>query len=185
MVIVEGFLVSGYSQMSQQVSDLGAYSLYGSYALLQNLNFCVFGILVVAFAMGLRRELPASRAITASLALFGVFFFLLGFFPDDPTPWPAVEHYLIAWAGGFSLLLSEFLVWRRLRRPVGDERVDWTKYAMFSLVSLVLAVISFILFAVFGQPGSSMTGLLQRVFMAFLLLWIEVMSLRFLRLQKA
>ena len=77
MVIVEGFLVSGYSHMTQQVSDLGAYSLYGSYALLQNLNFCVFGILVVAFAMGLRQELRASKAMTVTLGLFGATFFAL------------------------------------------------------------------------------------------------------------
>ncbi len=30
MVIVEGFVVTGYSQVSQHISDLGAYSLYGS-----------------------------------------------------------------------------------------------------------------------------------------------------------
>jgi hypothetical membrane protein len=185
MVIVEGFLVAGYSHMTQQVSDLGAYALYGSYALLQNLDFCVFGILVVAFAIGLRHELPASRAITASLGLFGAMFFLLGFFPDEPTPWPAAAHYIIAWAGGVSILLSEFFAWRRLRRPIGDKGVGWTRHGRFSLVSLVLAVISFISFATFGQPSSPITGILQRVFMAFLLLWIEVMALRLLQLSKA
>jgi hypothetical membrane protein len=184
MVIVEGFLVTGYSHMLQQVSDLGAYSLYGSYALLQNLNFCVFGILVVAFAIGLRQELPASRAITTSLGFFGAMFFLLGFFPDEPIPWPAAAHYLIAWAGGVSILLSEFFAWRRLR-PVAEEGVGWTRYGRFSLVSLVLAVISFISYATFGQPSSPIAGLLQRVFMAFLLLWIEVMALRLLKSSKA
>jgi len=185
MVFLEGFLVTGYSHMTQQVSDLGAYALYGSYALLQNLNFCVFGILVVAFAVGLRQELPSSRGITLTLGLFGVMFFLLGFFPDEPTPWPAVAHYLIAWAGGVSILLSEFFAWRKLHRPIEGKGVGWTKYGRFSLVSLVLAVISFISFAAFGQPGSPITGLLQRVFMAFLLLWIEAMALRLLQLSKA
>jgi len=186
MVIVEGLLVPGYSHMTQQVSDLGAYSLYGSYALLQNLNFWVFGILVVAFAIGLRHELlPASRAITTSLGLCGVLFFLLGFFPDEPIPWPAAGHYLIAQASGLSILLSEFLAWRRLRHPVAGDVVGWTRYGRFSLVSLVLAVISFITYASFGQRGSPIAGLLQRVMGAFILLWIEVMALRLLRLSKA
>ena len=185
MVILEGFLVTGYSHMTQQVSDLGAYALYGSYALLQNLNFCVFGILVVSFAIGLRQELPTSRTITVTLGLFGAMFFLLGFFPDEPTPWPAAAHYVISWIGGFSILLSQFFTWRRLRRPIADEGVGWTKYSRFSLVSLVLAIISFVLFAVFGQPGSPATGLLQRVMVVFLLLWIEVMALRLLQLSKA
>lgn len=185
MVIVEGYLVSGYNQMLQQVSDLGAYSLYGSYALVQNVNFWVFGILVVAFAIGFGRELLASRVITVSLGFFGVMFFLLGFFPDEPTPWPAAAHFLIAWAGGISILFSQFFAWRRLRRPVAEGGVDWAKYGRFSLVCLVLAIISFIIFAIFGQPGSSITGLLQRVFLGFLWLWIEVMGLRLFQLAKA
>jgi hypothetical protein len=140
---------------------------------------------VVIFAIGLGHELPASRATTTSLGFFGALFFLLGFFPDEPIPWPAVAHYLIAWAGGVSILFSEFFAWRRLRRPIGNEGVGWTKYSRFSLVNLVLAIISFILFATFGQPGSPIMGLLQRIFMAVLFLWIEVMSLRLLRLSKA
>jgi hypothetical membrane protein len=185
MVIVEGFLVTGYSHMTQQVSDLGAYALYGSYALLQNLNFWVFGVLVVAFAIGLRQELPASKAMTISLGVCGALFFLVGFFPDEPTPWPAVAHYLLAQASGLSIFVSEFFAWRRLRRPIADEEVGWTKYGRFSLASLVLAVISTITYATFGQPGSPIEGLLQRVMGAFILLWIEVMALRLLRSSKA
>jgi hypothetical membrane protein len=171
--------------MTQQVSDLGAYVLYGSYALLQNLNFCVFGALVVAFAIGLRQELPASRVMTTSLALCGVLFFLVGFFPDQPTPWPAAAHNLLAQISGLSIFVSEFFAWRRLRRPIAEEEAGWTKYGRFSLVSLVLAVVSSVIFAAFGQPGSPVTGLLQRVMGAFILLWIEVMALRLLRSSKA
>jgi len=184
MVIVEGFLVTGYSHMTQQVSDLGAYSLYGSYALLQNLNFFVFGILVVIFALGLRQGLPTSRAIATSLGLFGFMFFLLGFFPDEPIPWPAAAHYLIAWVGGVSFLFSEFFAWRRLRRSVAGEGGSWIRYGRFSLVCLVLTVVSFAVFAIFGQPGSPIRGLLQRVFIALLLVWIEPMALKLLRLSK-
>lgn len=92
MVIVEGLLVRGYSQVSQPISDLGAYVLYGSYALLQNLNFWVFSLLVVTFAIGLKHELPSSRAITTSMAVFGAMIFLAGVFPDEPSPWPAGAH---------------------------------------------------------------------------------------------
>jgi hypothetical membrane protein len=184
MVVIEGYLVTGYSHMTQQVSDLGAYTLYGSYALLQNLNFCVFGILVVAFAIGLRQQLPASRVMTTSLALCGALFFLVGFFPDQPTPWPAVAHYLLAQLSGLSIFVSEFFAWRRLRHPAAGEEEAWTRYGAFSLASLVLAIISFLVFAIFGQPGSTVTGLLQRVMGFFVLLWVEVMALRLFRLPK-
>jgi len=184
MVIVEGFLVTGYSHMTQQMSDLGAYSLYGSYALLQNLNFSVFGILVIIFAIGLRQGLPTARAVATSLGLGGFLFFLLGFFPDDPIPWPAVAHLLIVWASGVSFLLSQFFAWRRLHRPVAGEGGGWIMYGRFSLVTLVLNFVSFVVFAIFGQPGSPIMGLLQRVVIALLLVWIEVMALGLLRLAK-
>ena len=184
MVVLEGFLAHGYSQMTQQVSDLGAYTLYGSYALLQNLNFCVFGVLVIAFAIGLGKELSASKAITVTLILFGVAFFLLGFFPDEPMPWPGTAHYLIAWVGGFPLLFSELFSWRRLRSSSTDVNSGWAKYGSFSLVSLVLAVVSLILYVTFGQQGSPVAGLLQRVFLGVLGLWIEVMALKLLNRSK-
>jgi len=63
MIQIEHALVPSFSWMTQQTSDLGAYALYGSYALLQNVNFVVFGILVIAFAVGLRRKVVGSRAI--------------------------------------------------------------------------------------------------------------------------
>ena len=184
MVIVEGFLVTGYSHMTQQMSDLGAYSLYGSYALLQNLNFFVSGILMIMFAFGLRRGLPGSRVIATSLGLFGFMFFLLGVFPDEPIPWPAAAHYLISWVGGVSLLVSVFFAWRRFRRPVAGEGVGWIMYGRFSLVILVLMVVSFVVLAIFGQPGSPIRGLVQRVSETPFLVWIEVMALGLLRLSK-
>jgi hypothetical membrane protein len=185
MVVMEGFLVTGYSHMTQQVSDLGAYSLYGSYAFLQNLNFCVFSILIIAFALGLRQQLPSSRVMTTSLALAGVLFFLVGFFPDQPTPWPAIAHNLLAQLSGLSVFISMFFAWRRLRHPAAGEEGVWTRYGTFSLASLVLVIISFLVFAVFGQPGSAVTGLLQRVAGFFVLLWVEVMALKLFRLAKA
>jgi hypothetical membrane protein len=184
IVVVVGALVTGYSHMTQQVSDLGAYVLYGSYALLQNLNFCAFGILVVAFAIGLKQELSSSRIMTTSLALCGALFFLVGFFPDQPTPWPAAAHYLLAQLSGLSILISEFFAWRRLRRPVANEGDTWRRYSTFSLASFVLAIISFLVYTIFGQPGSPVIGLLQRVMGFFVLLWIEVMALRLLQLSK-
>jgi hypothetical membrane protein len=182
MVQVEHLLIPSFSWMTQQTSDLGAWVLYGSYALLQNVNFVVFGILVVALAVGLRRELRGSRAIATPLGLFGAAFFLLGFFPDQPMPWPGVAHDLISWVGGVSLLVAQFYTWRRLRRPGADMGSGWAKYATFSLVCFVVGLALLLVFMTFGQPGSSVTGVLQSAFAAPLLVWLEVMSLRLLRL---
>jgi len=97
---------------------------------------------------------------------------------------PAAAHYLISWVGGVSLLVSVFFAWRRFRRPVAGEGGSWIMYGRFSLVILVLTVVSFAVSASFGQPGSPIMGLLQRVVIALLLVWIEVMALGLLRLSK-
>ena len=55
MVIVESFLRPGYSQFFNFVSDLGV----GPLAILQNINFVVFGLLSFGLALGLRGGLPS------------------------------------------------------------------------------------------------------------------------------
>jgi hypothetical membrane protein len=182
MIQVGHFLIPSFNWVTQQTSDMGAYALYGSYAILQNANFMIFGILVIAFAVGFRRRVVGSRAIAIPLGLFGVAFFLLGFFPDQPMPWPGAAHDLISWVGGVSLLLAEFYAWRRLSRLSIDMGGGWAKYATFSLVCFVLGLVLLFVFGTFGQPGSSVTGVLQSISGAPMLIWLEVMSLRLLRL---
>jgi hypothetical membrane protein len=179
MVIVESSVVTGYNQVSQQISDLGASALYGSYSLLQNLNFGVFGILIIALAVGLRRALPASRAFSWSLSLFGVLVFLAGVFQDQPSPWPGGVHALIAVTAFVSIILSQFFSWRTLRRSTSGQETGWSRYARFSLITLVLSVIMFVLNSIFY--GSSIGGLVQRVFLTVAFLWIEGISLLLLR----
>ena len=57
MVIVESLLRPGYSQFYNFVSDLGV----GPLAIIQNINFVVFGLLSFGLALGLRGGLPSSQ----------------------------------------------------------------------------------------------------------------------------
>ncbi len=59
MVILESLLRPGYSQFYNFVSDLGV----GPLAILQNINFIVFGFLSLGLAMGLRGGLPSPQGI--------------------------------------------------------------------------------------------------------------------------
>src|SRR5713226_1823178 len=124
MVLIEVSVVPGYNQLSQQISDLGAYVLYGSYSALQNLNFWVSGILIAAFAIGLRKALPVLRAVTWPLGVSGVMIFLSGVFQDQPFPWPGSAHALIFLAFFVSIMLSQFLAWRDcVNQPLGKSWV--------------------------------------------------------------
>jgi hypothetical membrane protein len=181
MVVLESSLVTGYNQIAQPISDLGASALYGSYSILQDVNFLVFGILVIALAIGLGQALRASRAISWSLGFFGSMIFLAGLFQDEPAPWPAGAHGLVSVFAFISIILTQFFTWRRLRRSTGEEG-EWGKYSRFSLITMGLTIILFASYGVLGQPGSSIGGLVQRVFLAVPWLWIEVISLKLLRL---
>ncbi len=174
MVLIEGFLVRGYSQVSQPISDLGAYSLYGSYAVLQNLNFWAFGVLVLTLAVGLGLALPRSEAVSSSLAIFGVLAFSAGVFPDQPYPYPGYVHSISSIVAFMLVIASQFFLWRRLRRATGEERAVWGRHGTYSLVS---GILSFCLLLVFilGLPQSSpFYGAGQRVFVAVPWLWIGV-----------
>ncbi len=182
MILVEHSLIPSFSWTTQQTSDLGAWALYGTYALLQNVNFVVFGILVLALAIGLRRELPGFRAIGPLVGLFGATFSLTGVFPDQPMPWPGEVHSLLSTVGSISLLVAMFYAWMRLRRRGDHTSSGWAGYATFSLVCFVASLALLFVYLTYGQPGSSVAGVLENAFSAPLLIWLEVMSLRLLHL---
>ncbi len=181
MVIIEQSVVPDYSWISQHISDLGAYALYGSYAILQNLNFWIFGILVVVFALGFGRGFPQSRAVTASLAIFGMMALSAGLFPDEPFPFPGVIHDVVSIVGFVAVILCQFLVWLRLRHVDAEQENLWGRYRTYSLVSGVLSIVLLI-----GPPesiaGVVVTGLKQRAFIVVPWSWVEVMALKLFRL---
>ena len=182
MFVIEGFLVRGYDLVSQAISDLGAFSLYGSHAILQTLNFFFFGILVLTLAVGLGLALPRSGAVTNSLALFGVLTFAAGLFADKPSPYPAYVHDFVSIVAFVVVILAQFSLWNRLRRSIGEEKTVWGRYGLYSLISGILSLALLLVF-VTGFPGSSFTGLTERVFLAVPLLWIEVVSIALYRSQ--
>jgi hypothetical protein len=175
MVMIEGYLVHGYSQVSQPVSDLGAFSLYGSYAFLQTLNFVFFGLLLVVFSVGLGIALPRYDRVTNSLALFGVLTFAAGLFGDHPSPYPAYVHDVVSIAAFVLIILVQLFLWDCLRHSTGEEKASWGRYGTYSLVSGILSLV-FLLVFVLGVLGSSYTGVSERVFLAFPLVWIGVVG---------
>ncbi len=174
MVGVEGFIAPGYSQVTQPISDLGAYSLYGSTALLQNVNFWVFGVLVVIFAFGLRRTVPGVGKVPVALGIFGTMVFVAGLFPDQPVPYPGGVHALVSFVAFFSIIISQFVAWRRFgRKELGR---GWAYYSNYSLASGVISVALLIVFA--SLQGSPYLGVAQRLFLAVPWIWVGALALK-------
>ena len=142
----------------------------GPYGWLQVANFVLFGLLLIAFAVGLHRGVAAGRGATIGPALLGVAgsALVLAGFKTDPhlAVGPQTLHGWIHALAFFlligSMLPSLFALWWRLRK---DAR--WRGYDWYALVTGVLAVVSFFV----PRVGFY-------VFLAMILTWIVVMALR-------
>jgi hypothetical protein len=139
---------------------------------LQVANFVLFGLTLIAFAVGLHRGVAhggrGSRIGPALLILAGVAMVLAGFKTDPdlsggPQTWHGVIHGLAYFLFMFSLLPALFFLWWRLRR---DPR--WRGYALYTLITGVLYVF------LFFRPEPVAFYL----FLALILVWIEVMAIQ-------
>lgn len=114
LVIVESLLRPGYSQIYNFVSDLGI----GPNAVLQNINFAIFGILSIFFALGLRSGLPSPsrKALKAGVwlvAIFGLCILLAGVFPEDYLS--QVPHNLVSATAFVTIIAAQLLIWKGLK----------------------------------------------------------------------
>jgi hypothetical membrane protein len=175
MVVVEQLIVPGYSWTTQHISDLGAYALYGNYAILQNINFWVFGILVVIFANGLRNSPLGKKAVPIPLALIGITVFLAGVFPDVPVS-TGVVHGAVSIIAFLTIPVCQLLAWGKLYLYTSARDGAWSRYGIYSLVNGLLT-----LFLLFSNSGLLGVGVGQRVLIAVAWLWIEVTALKLLQ----
>jgi hypothetical protein len=127
------------------------------------------------------RFLIGHEAVVITLCLLGVGILLAGVFPEIPIP-PGKYTNLHDLAGDLafpSVVLSQFLFWRRLRNIRVEEHKDlrfWKGYKNYSLVSAAISLV--FLFTLLGtESGSPYVGLAQRLFLAVPLLWIEAIAM--------
>jgi hypothetical membrane protein len=185
-----GFLVLGivrrdqYDWISQQVSDLTA----GPYRWAQQLNFAVFGLLLIALAAGLGRAVRQTRAGVVGpgiLALNGVGLVLAGIFPlrenaagavYDPNGVHSVKGAIFFLGIGIALVALSV----RLR---ADPR--WRDLATYSSVTGIALVVLFFALGLLalraGAPLHHWLGLLQRLVLA---VWFPCIILLALRLRQ-
>jgi hypothetical membrane protein len=179
MVIVESLLRPGYSQLSNYISDLGV----GPNAILQNINFWVFGVLVFIFALGLGKSLPRSRGLVIALCLFAVGMFLAGVFPETSIPLGqhTNAHDLAGDLAFPSSIISQFLFWRRLGRTNEVERKMCGRSYKHYVLASTLTSAAFLIVLFVAESGSPYAGLAQRAFLAVPLLWLEVTAFKCFR----
>jgi hypothetical protein len=134
---------------------------------LQVLNFVLFGVLLIFFALGLHRGVVGGSKIGPALLAVAGFAMVLAAFETDPDisdgpqSWHGMIHGISYILFVFSSPLSFFFVWWRLRKdPL------WRGHDLYTLLTGVLVAILFFV------PDS------LAFFLFLFLAWIEVMALR-------
>lgn len=145
--------------------------------------FLVHGILLIAFAIGLTRDLWSSLVKLGSIVLIlvGTASLAAGIFPLDPTHPSAftnMAHGLFILPGSFAAIVAPFLVARRMR---SDSR--WQeRYYYYTLITGGLLVALFLLPIILLVTDSAPTWfserqqLVGRAHHAILNLWVLVIA---------
>ena len=173
---IAGWLTPDYSPLRQSVSSLGAE---GPYLWLQNANFIVFGLLLMAFALGffqqMQQLLTREGALTSTLLLMltGAGLVNDGFFTEGPvTTLHGLLHGLGFLVIFVSLIVALFIVGHQL-----SSLAAWRSAGWYSTMTGLLTLGVLILSAVFAEP-LQLTGLFQRVLVVVAFGWYVVMGIR-------
>jgi hypothetical membrane protein len=180
----EAFRADEYSPIAEPVSALEA----GPNGWVQQANFVVFGVLTIAFAVGLHRGVRRSRAgIVGPALLFisGIGLLLAAIFPlrEDAVgvTYDPGGHIVAGLVFFLSSALGLIAVSRRLAR---DPR--WRSIATYTLTCGVLAQVGFVVMGALVMPDDAplhdSAGLAQRMLIILILFPCRtILSLRLLQ----
>lgn len=179
VVAVLGAVTPGYRPVSDFISTLGAVG--APYAVVQQVNFLVFGAAIIAFGIGLHRfygDGRRPRVGTLFVWLFGLGVLLAGLFQSDlaaPESTTNVLHDLVSSVAFLAAILAIGLVSRRLD---ADDR--WPRYRFETPVTVALVLATFFAFA--ATIETAWAGASQRLFVGVVSLWVVAQSYRLYRL---
>jgi hypothetical protein len=165
-----------YSPISQAESDLAV----GPYGYIMTINFVNRGVLSLLFILGFAGALRLAGGrlgrYTGGVVLLGVWgicAFLLAGFPTDvpstPMTWHGAIHMVVALVAFVAGALGTLWVSLRIR---SDRALSGAR--TFAVPISIIAVISLVL--LFGTLSAAIFGLVERVFIGSVLLWMLAMS---------
>lgn len=164
-IITAETLYPGYSTSLNQISDLGATQPPNSIikqpsATIFNTTMIVSGLLIIAAAYCIHRAFR-SRAVTISLALFGIGALGVGIFPGNYGDLHAIFALLTFVAGGLSAIVA--------------YKVETSPFRYFSMVLGAISLLDLLLYFILGDSSPFVAlglGGLERWVAYPILLWI-------------
>jgi hypothetical protein len=173
--IIAQMLPPHYNFITQAESDLAV----GPYGYVMAINFLIRGLFSLSFIIGLIITFKSGKSrYTAGLILLGIWTvgaFILAFFPADITL-PSTMHGIIHGITAIAVFLGGSLgiLIISIRMRTDDKFKDIIKYLIpLSIISVISLAFSPILVHIFG--------LIERIFLASILLWILIVSIHMLK----
>jgi hypothetical protein len=184
LVTIGGVVYENYSHASQAISELGGVE--SQFAVLQNANFFITGALITIFAFGLYRSMGSIGGLRTGAVLIGVFGVVTALaqpvLPCDPgcefQTLTGTLHNLTGMSGFLAIIAGVLLIARRSRTD--PYWGGYSRYSLFMGIATFIALVAWI--GVTKAAGvESLNGVLQRVFVGIVLVWIGVTAIRMLR----
>ena len=190
--IVAEALQDGYSPRRDYISELAA--LDARHAWLMITGFLLLGVGTVALGIGLAGALKGRLARIGSIlvALAGVGIIVAGLARVDcrsrldacaaridagDVSWHSATHELVSLVLFLALVAAPLVLARAFS---GDE--PWRDLHAYSITTGVVGLVLLVL--LFSGVAGSWTGVVQRVFVTVLLLWIAILGARLIRLAR-
>jgi hypothetical membrane protein len=169
-----GAIQTGYNPVSQLMSELGETG--APYAGIMHAGFVTTGLLMVLFSYSvyvlIGKSIPGMIG-SGLIVAAGTTFIAMGFFSCDagcqPLTLPGQIHLYLGLIASMAAVAAMFLLGYSMRRT---GTWNWYWQYSFSTGALVLLILPVFIFA-----GDS-DGLLQRVMVAMIFLWMEVLAIR-------
>lgn len=174
IVAILGAMYPGYDHVTQFMSELGAVGSPVA-GVFNSLGIGAYGLLTIAFSYGLYRGIKGSLFGPALLAISGFSMIMLGIYPLGPSTTDMHINFFYLLAISSSLYLFAFV-----KCVMGDDR--WRDMWKYILFTAVLALIVLIIHQ--SRIFAPAVGLTQRIWVAIIGIWIVVMGIRLLRLNK-
>ena len=178
LILAASLVTPGYNQFSQTISELGQVGQ--PYALLQDANFVVTGLLIICFVIGLRKSIAPSRdsGVAPVLVLaYPIAFVLVGTIIPLPSPF----HVPAGVLGFFVTLVGMIIASWPMRRDG-----SWHRLSPFTLITGIVSVGGFLVYGFLQSQGllTNWLGLVQRLELAPFFAWVEVLAVRLYSVSK-
>lgn len=172
LVVVAGVAYDGYSHASQKISELGGAG--AEYAILQNLNFAILGVMVLGFSWSLARTIGRPYLGPLLIGYFGLVAVAHAWIPCDIGCKGATPIGLLHNVTGFSGFLATIVGMSLLARRWREDPI-WRSHAAFTRIAASTALAGLVWFVITQAIDvQTLAGLAQRTFAGSLLLWIAV-----------